>query len=109
MKQSQSQSRNSQTQSQNQSAPGDEITKPDETIPQRVATAERDILADGEEAPLTQPKDAYHDIGSGEEETADGLDPETEFVRQAAEEDALDAPDSDDVPVFDRANRSERM
>jgi hypothetical protein len=99
-------------QSQSQTANSGETGKSDEAIPQPTgregkADADRNKLAadDFEEAPATQPTEAHHDVGSGEEETADGLDPETEFVRRAAEEGALDAPDSDDVPVFDRAER----
>jgi hypothetical protein len=110
MKQSQSQSQNNQSQSQ--SATSGEIAKSDEPVLHSEGTAatERDpSAAVPEEAPSTQPKDAYHDVGSGEEETSDGLDPESEFVRQAAEEGALDEPESDDIPVFDQANRSERM
>ena len=110
MKQSQNQSQNNQSQSQ--SANSGEITKSDETILHSEGTAatERDpSSAVPEGAPPTQPKDAYHDVGSGEEETSDGLDPESEFVRRAAEEGALDEPESDDIPIFDRANRSELL
>jgi hypothetical protein len=101
-------------QSQSQYANTGEISKADEVIlhptgregtpfadHDALATQEVDILA------TTQPADAHFDEGSGEEETADGLDPEAEAVRQAAEEGALEAPEDEDVPVFDRANRAE--
>jgi hypothetical protein len=58
--------------------------------------------------PPTQPADRHYDVGSGNEETDDGLDAEAEAIRQAAEEGALDDED-EDIPVFERANRSERI
>ena len=58
--------------------------------------------------PPTQPADRHFDVGSGNEETDDGLDAEAEAVRRAAEEGALDEED-EDIPVFERANRSERI
>jgi hypothetical protein len=62
-----------------------------------------------ETAPTTQPAEAHFDVGSGEEETPDGLDPQAEAVRQAAEEGSLETPEDEDVPVFDQADRSERI
>ena len=58
--------------------------------------------------PPTQPADRHYDVGSGNEETDDGLDAEAEAIRQAAEEGALDDED-EDIPVCERANRSERI
>jgi hypothetical protein len=52
--------------------------------------------------------DARHDVGSGEEETDDGLDPMTETARRAAEGE-ISEESIDEVPVFDRANRSEKI
>lgn len=103
-------------QSQSQSADTREISRSDEAI---IPSAEReptpsaeggsDLAANLATAPTTQPIEPQFDIGSGDEETADGLDAEAEAVRQAAEEGALDEADDADIPVFDRANRSERM
>ena len=72
----------------------------------------RERLAGNEEdaslAPAAQPVEARHDVGSGEEETDDGLDPMTETARKAAEGEIPEVK-SDEVPVFDRANRSEKI
>jgi hypothetical protein len=57
--------------------------------------------------PPTAPTDTHFDVGSGNEETPDGLDAEAEATRRAAEERPLDPEKDDDVPVFDRGNRSE--
>jgi hypothetical protein len=101
---------------QSQYANTGEISKADEVIlhptgREGTAAADRDTLADQEleSAPTTQPADAHLDVGSGEEETEDGLDPEAEAARQAAEEGALDPTEDDDIPVFDRAQLTERL
>jgi hypothetical protein len=45
-----------------------------------------------------------HDVGSGANETADGLTDAEESLRAAAEDTPLGVPDTeDDLPVFDRA------
>jgi hypothetical protein len=103
-------------QSQRQYANSGEISKRDEVIlhptgREGTPLADRDTAAANEleTTPSTQPTDAHFDVGSGDEETDDGLNAETEAVRQAAEESALESSDEDAVPVFDRANRSERI
>jgi hypothetical protein len=103
-------------QSQSQYTSSGEISKSDEVIlhptgREGTPFADRDVAAADElEATLsTQPTDAHRDVGSGDEETDEGLDAETEAARQAAEEGAPESSDEDDVPVFDRANRSERI
>jgi hypothetical protein len=103
-------------QSQSQDADTGESGKSDETMPhptgrKGTSTADRHMTAaeELETAPTTQPAEAHFDVGSGEEETPDGLDAEAEAVRQAAEEGSLEAPEGEDVPVFDQANRSERI
>jgi len=102
-------------QRQSQFANTGEITKSDETIlhptgREGTPAADRGALIENEleTPPPTQPADRHYDVGSGNEETADGLDAEAEAVRQAAEEGSLDG-DQEDVPVFERANRSERI
>lgn len=55
-----------------------------------------------------QPADKHLDVGSGEEESPEGLDVQTEAIRHAAE-DLPAGSRKEDVPVFDRANRSERL
>ena len=105
-------------QSQSQFANMGEISKSDAAVipptgREGTPAADVDTLAAQElaSAPVTLPRDAHFDVGSGEEETTDGLDPEAEAVRQAAEEGALDHPEGteEDIPVFDRANLSERI
>ena len=46
-----------------------------------------------------------HDVGSGANETADGLTPAEEAIRRGAEDTPVGAPDAEleDVPVFDRS------
>lgn len=57
-----------------------------------------------DQPPPVAPKTAPHDEGSQANETIDGLDPETEAVRHAAEDMPTGAKRKmDDVPVFDRA------
>jgi hypothetical protein len=103
-------------QSQSQFANCGKISKGDATVlhptgREGASAADRNALAAQEldAAPTTQRIDAHFDSGSGEEETPDGLDAEAEAVRQAAEAGALDRPEDEDVPVFDRANRSELL
>jgi hypothetical protein len=51
-----------------------------------------------------------HDAGSQANETADGLDAETEALRHAAEDTPAAAPDDvEKVPVFDRAGRAPKI
>jgi hypothetical protein len=85
------------------SAPRDE--RPEPAVDQKELANNQD---DASLVPTTQPVEARHDVGSGEEETDDGLDPTSETVRKAAEG---EVPEEriDDVPVFDRANRSEKI
>lgn len=69
---------------------------------------ERPDRSDSGSIPPAQSIDRHFDVGSGEEETEDGLDPMTETVRQAAEGETPEER-SDEIPVFDRANRSEKI
>ena len=78
------------------------------------AAAEQDrsapaVPGDQDTGPATQPTDPKFDAGSGAEETADGLDAEAEAIRRAAEGEPPASASDDDVPVFDRANVSERI
>lgn len=101
-------------QSHGQYANSGEISKAEELIVHptgREGTpfADRDALAmqEIEGPPATLPADAHHDVGSGEEETPDGLDAEAEAVRRAAEEGALEGRAEEDIPIFDWAERAE--
>lgn len=85
------------------SAPRD--ARPEPSVDQKELASDQD---DASLVPTTQPVEARHDVGSGEEETDDGLDPMSETVRKAAEGE-LPEERIDDVPVFDRANRSEKI
>ena len=87
------------------SAPRDERPERPPAVDQEKVASDED---DASLVPTTQRVEARHDVGSGEEETDDGLDPMTETVREAAEGE-LPEERTDDVPVFDRANRSEKI
>jgi hypothetical protein len=59
--------------------------------------------------PAARPVEPKFDPGSGAEETPEGLDAEAEAVRRAAEEEPPVSASDERVPVFDRANLSERI
>jgi hypothetical protein len=105
MKQRQSQAGDSGAANASQEQPLQPSRRESAPAPERQGAGDDD----GSLAPPTQPVDHHYDIGSGEEETDDGLDPTTEAVRQAAEGETPDEPAEADIPVFDRANRSERI
>lgn len=93
-----------------------EISKSDEVIAHptgREGTPAADrgtaIASDLATAPTTQPTDHHYDVGSGEEETSDGFDPQTEAVRKAAEDTPSGGSEEEDIPVFDRADEAERL